>query len=55
MNKKKSFFLQQFYTPEAGHTLILFDFDLIEKIKEFSKKNEIEFVEVESINDLKPW
>jgi hypothetical protein len=35
--------------------LILFDFDLIEKIKSFSKNNKIDFVEVNSINDLKSW
>jgi len=55
IERKTTFFINEFYTPEAGNTLILFDDSLIEKIKQSAYENGIDFLEVETIDDLKPW
>ena len=50
-----SFFLQRFYSPEGGNTLILFDKKIREGIKEYCLVNDIFFDKKDSINELKAW
>ena len=50
-----SIFIGVSYAPEAGESLILFDENLTEKIKHVAYMIDIDFVEVHSIDDLKPW
>ena len=47
--------IQTFYTPEAGTSFILFDHTIVEKIRFFSLSNNIQFIEVESIDTIKAW
>jgi hypothetical protein len=49
------FYISEMYSPEAGSSLILFDKRLVEKIKCNASLCEVDFIEVDSIDDLKAW
>lgn len=43
------------YMPEAWQTLILFDQDILSKLKKYTSYYRVQFVEVSSIDKLKAW
>jgi hypothetical protein len=49
------FFILDFFAPEAGKTLILFDKSIKKRIKEASALVNIDFYTVNQINDLPAW
>lgn len=55
LNLDCGLFIKHHYSPEAGDTFILFDKKLITSFKTSALNYGIEFVEVNSIDDLKSW
>lgn len=52
---KINFFIVQFFTPEAGNSLVLFDDSVWEAIKNIALQEAVNTDEVQSINELKAW
>lgn len=55
LTKHLSLLFSCFLTPMAGTTFILFDIDKWELAKEFCKSNNINILEVGSVDDLRAW
>lgn len=55
LDKNINLFLTKYYAPEAGNSLVLFDDDIISIVQNISKELGVEYCEVTSINELKPW
>lgn len=49
------FFIVSFFTPEAGNSLILFDDNLLDRIKENALQESVNVDEINSIDVLKAW
>ncbi|MFL0170876.1 hypothetical protein [Tenacibaculum maritimum] len=50
-----NFFLNVKYSPEGGQTMLFFNEEIWSKIKEFCVENEINYSELNSIDNLKSW
>lgn len=55
VRESNKFFIRHFYTPEAGEVLILFDDDILDRIKIVTDHRQIDLLEVDSINKLNSW
>lgn len=55
LNLNIYFYIRRFYSPEAGDTFIIFENNVLDKIIRFTKNSLCNFLEISSINNLKPW
>jgi hypothetical protein len=55
INENINFFIVDYFTPEAGNSLIFFNNSILKRIMLLAKQESVNFDDVESIDNLKAW